>query len=64
MTKMAQSATMGGLWEDFIIIFLITKYLQKPIYIWNNISKYKMFQCGMDFQFVLLHIAIIINILK
>jgi hypothetical protein len=27
VTKMAQSATMGGLWEDFIGIFWITKYL-------------------------------------
>ncbi len=28
VTKMAQGATMGGLWEDFIVIFWITKYLQ------------------------------------
>jgi hypothetical protein len=36
----------------------------KPIYIWNKMSKYVMFQCGIDFQFFPLHIAIIINIWK
>jgi hypothetical protein len=47
---------MGGLWGDFIVIFWIIKYLQKPIYIWNKILKHIMSWCGMDFQFIPLHI--------
>jgi hypothetical protein len=42
---MALSATMGG----FITTFWIDKYLQRPIYIWNKISKHIMSQCEMDF---------------
>jgi hypothetical protein len=57
VTKMALSASMGGLKGDFTIIFWIAKYLQRPIYIWNKISKNIMSQCGMDFQFIPLHIA-------
>jgi hypothetical protein len=57
VTKMALSASMGGLKGDFTIIFWIAKYLQRPIYIWNKISKHIMSQCGMDFQFIPLHIA-------
>jgi len=55
--KMELCATMGGLWGDFTAIFWIIEYLQKPIYIWNKISKHIMFQCGMDFQSILLHIT-------
>jgi hypothetical protein len=33
VTKMVLSATKGGLWGDFIAIFWIIKYLQRPIYI-------------------------------
>jgi hypothetical protein len=33
VTKMALSASMGGLWGDFIAIFWMTKYLQRTIYI-------------------------------
>jgi hypothetical protein len=47
---------MGGLWGDFITIFWITKYLQRPIYTWNKISKHIMSRCGMDFQSIPLHI--------
>jgi len=50
-------ATMGGLWGDFTAIFWIAKYLQKPISIWNKISKCIMFECEMDFQSIPLHIA-------
>jgi hypothetical protein len=50
VTKMALNASMEGLWGDFIAIFWITKYLQRPIYIWNKVSKCIMSQCGMDFQ--------------
>jgi hypothetical protein len=57
VTKMALSANMGGLWGDFIVIFWIIEYLQRPIYIWNKISKCIMSQCGMDFQSIPLHIA-------
>jgi len=57
VTKMALNANMGGLWGDFIVIFWITKYLQRLIYIWNKISKCIMSQCGMDFQSIPLHIA-------
>jgi hypothetical protein len=39
LTKMALSVNMGGLWGDFIAIFYIVEYLQRPIYIWNKISK-------------------------
>ncbi len=48
---------MGGLSGDLIVIFSIVKYLQRLIYIWNKISKCIMFQCGMDFQSIPLHIA-------
>jgi len=54
--KMALNVCMEGLWGDFIIIFWIIKYLQMPIYIWNKVSKCIMSQCGMDFQFIPLHI--------
>jgi hypothetical protein len=47
---------MGNLWGDFIIIFWIVEYPQRPIYIWNKISKHIMFQCGMNFQFIPLQI--------
>ncbi len=53
---MALCATMGGLWGGFIAIFWIVEYLDKPIYIWNKISKCIMFQCGIDFQSMSLHI--------
>ncbi len=43
---MALSANMGGLWEDFITIFWIAEYLQRPIYIWNKVLKHIMFRCG------------------
>jgi hypothetical protein len=55
--KMALCASMGGLWGDFTIIFWIAAYLQRPIYIWNKVSKCIMFWCGLDFQSILLHIA-------
>jgi hypothetical protein len=42
VTKMALSASMGSLWGDFIAIFWIIKYLQMPIYIWNQVSKHIM----------------------
>ncbi len=42
VTKMALNASMGGLWKDFIAIFWLTKYLQRPTYIWNKVSKHIM----------------------
>jgi hypothetical protein len=39
LTKMALTTSMEGLWGDFTTIFWIAKYLQKPIYIWNKVSK-------------------------
>jgi hypothetical protein len=39
VTKMALCAMIGGLWANFITIFWIAENLQKPIYIWNKISK-------------------------
>jgi hypothetical protein len=47
---MSQSATIGGLWGDFIAIFLITKYLQQPIYVGNKDSNRIMCKCGLDYQ--------------
>jgi hypothetical protein len=55
---MALYVTMEGLWGDFTAIFWIVKYLQKSIYIWNNISKHIMSPCGMDFQSIHLHMAL------
>jgi hypothetical protein len=55
VTKMTLNVTVGGLWIDFIAIFWITKYLQRPIYIWNKISKCIMFRCGVYFQFIPSH---------
>jgi hypothetical protein len=57
VTKMALSASMGGLKRDFIVIFWIAKYLKKPIDIWNKVSKHIMSQCGMDFQSIPLQIT-------
>jgi hypothetical protein len=31
VTKMALNVSMGGLWKDFTVIFLIVEYLQKLI---------------------------------
>ncbi len=47
---MGLNVNMGGLWEDFITIFWIGNFLQKPIYVWNIMSKHIMFHCGMDFN--------------
>jgi hypothetical protein len=57
VTKMTLSANMGGLWGGFTTIFWIVEYLQRSIYIWNKISKRIMSRCGMDFQFIPLHIT-------
>jgi len=56
VTKMALSASMRGLWGDFITIFWTVECLQRLIYIWNKISKHIMSQHGMFFQSILLHI--------
>jgi hypothetical protein len=50
VTKMTLSANMGSLWKDFIIIFWIAEYLQKPIYIWNIISKCIKYQNALCFN--------------
>jgi hypothetical protein len=39
VTKMALNVNMGSLWGGFTTIFWIAKYLQRPIYIWNKVSK-------------------------
>jgi hypothetical protein len=57
VTKMTLNASRGGLWGDFIAIFWIVQYIQKLIYIGNKVSKCIMSQCGMDFQYIPLHIA-------
>jgi len=57
VTKMALGASMGSLWGDFIVIFWIVEYLQKSIYMRNKISKRNMSWCGMNFQFISLHIT-------
>jgi hypothetical protein len=49
VTKMGLGVNMEGLWRDFITIFWIVEYLQRPIYIWNKLSKHIMSQCGTDF---------------
>jgi hypothetical protein len=49
--------TMEGLWGDFTTIFWIIKYLQRPIYIWNKISKLIMYSFGINFQSIPLHIT-------
>ncbi len=47
-------------WEgNFITTFWIIQYLQRPIYIWNKISKHTMSQYGVNFQLILLHIVYI-----
>jgi hypothetical protein len=56
VAKKALSASMGGLWGDFIAIFWIVEYLQRSIYIWNKVSKCIMFQCGMNFHSIPLQI--------
>jgi len=53
VTKMTLNASVRGLRGDFIAMFLMVEYIQRPIYIWNKISKCIMFQCGMDFQSIL-----------
>ncbi len=64
VTKMALCVMMGGFWVDFTTIFWIVEYLQKLIYIWNKILKHIMFQCGMNFQSIPLHIRTTLNILS
>ncbi len=54
---MILNASMGDLWTYFIITFWIVEYLQRPIYIWNKVSKHIMSQCGMAFQSIPLHIT-------
>ncbi len=57
VTKMTLNVNMGGLWRNFTTIFWIVEYPQRPIYIWNKISKHIMCQCCMDFQSIPLHIT-------
>ncbi len=54
---MTLNVIMKGLWGDFTVIFSIVKYLKRLIYIWNKVLKCIMFQCGIDFQSISLHIA-------
>jgi hypothetical protein len=54
---MTLNASMGNLWGNFTTIFWIDEYLERLIYIWNKISKHIIYQCGMDFQFIPLHIT-------
>jgi hypothetical protein len=49
VTKITLGANMGSLCRDFTTIFWIVEYLQRPIYIWNKISKRIMYRRGMDF---------------
>jgi hypothetical protein len=50
VTKMTLNASVGDLWGNFTTMFWIIQYLQRPIYIWNKISKCIMSRCDMDFQ--------------
>jgi len=64
MTKMPLSVIVKGSWRDFTIIIWIIEYLQTPIYIWNKISKHTMSQYEMDFQYTLIHLFLIFNIMN
>jgi hypothetical protein len=39
VTKMALNGSMEGLWGNFTTIFWIVEHVQRPICIWNKLSK-------------------------
>ncbi len=55
VTKMTLSASMGGLWKNFVTKIWIDEYLKKLICILNKISKHIISRCDMDFQSIPLH---------
>jgi hypothetical protein len=39
---MSLSALNGGLWGNLIVVYWISHYLQRPIYVWNKNNGYIM----------------------
>ena len=57
MQKMSVSASHGGLWGDFTIIEWIFDYLQRPIYVWSNVTGCIINKQGCEFELEPLHLA-------
>jgi hypothetical protein len=45
LNKMPQNAAHGGLWGDFTIMFWISQYLQRPIYVWCKTIAWILMTC-------------------
>ena len=54
---MSLSATNGEIWGDLTTTYLISKYLQRPIHVWNKLSKCIMAKGGVYYIGDSLHIA-------
>jgi hypothetical protein len=50
---MSQNVAHGGLWGDFTIIFWISQYLQRPIYVWCKTSVQILMKCGKEYYLTL-----------
>jgi hypothetical protein len=47
---MSQNAIDGYVWGDFIMIFQISQYLQRPIFVWCKTSIWIMMKCGEEYN--------------
>ncbi len=55
---MSQNAIDGCVWGDFIMIFRISQYLQRLIFVWCKTSIRIMMKCGKEYNLtVLMHLA-------
>ena len=55
--KMSISASVGGIWGDFIVVNWIFDYLSTPITIWNVNTGYKLITFGKEFSNNVMHLA-------
>jgi hypothetical protein len=53
LNKMLQNATHGGLWGNFIVIFWISQYLQRPIYVWCKTTAWILMTCKEEYNLTL-----------
>jgi hypothetical protein len=55
--KMSLATSNGGLWGDFTTIYLISQYLQQPIYVWNKNNGQIMVKVGDNMNGITLNIV-------
>jgi hypothetical protein len=53
LKKMSQNEAQGGLWGDFTVIFWISQYLQRPIYVWCKTIVWILMMCEEEYNLTL-----------